>query len=163
MTIIEFQEQYRHLTHAELSAALRESVEFRQTIAALYQRCYKQPVQGGCINCWADAFILLMRIKPETFDAMENRLFDLKAGALLTCSDSTKSCSRHNITDELALFHLRNNPKCIRLFSRYPDNWEELAFPRDVEEQPIEEVASANILAQPKAKAKTKKKTTKKR
>lgn len=119
------------------------------------------------MNCWADAFILLMRIKPETYNAMENRLFDLKAGALLTCSDSTKSCSRHNITDELALFHLRINPKCIRLFSRYPDNWEELANPRNVEEaqQPTEEIASGNILpqVQPKAKAKTKKRTTTKK
>ena len=32
----------------------------------------------------------------------------------------------HNITDELAVYHLRTNPKCIKYFSRYPENWQEL-------------------------------------
>ena len=60
---------------------------------------------------------------------MKNRLFELKAGALLIDverGDNSKMATQHNLTDELALYHLRTNPKCIRLFTKYPDNWQEM-------------------------------------
>ena len=86
--------------------------------------------------------------------------------------DNAKMASHHNLTDELALYHLRTNPKCIRLFSKYPENWQELAeaeaepqptneeAPAPAEEAEVEvaELAEAEAEPQPKAKAKHKKK-----
>ena len=86
--------------------------------------------------------------------------------------DNAKMATHHNLTDELALYHLRTNPKSIRLFSKYPENWQELAeaeaepqptnedAPAPAEEAEVEvaELAEAEAEPQPKAKAKRKKK-----
>lgn len=86
--------------------------------------------------------------------------------------DNAKMATHHNLTDELALYHLRTNPKSIRLFSKYPENWQELAeaeaepattneeapAPAEEAEEEVAELAEAEAEPQPKAKAKRKKK-----
>ena len=62
--------------------------------------------------------------------AIKQRQFELRYGALLidvVDHDNSKMASAHNLTDELALYHLRTNPQCIYKFSRYPANWKKLA------------------------------------
>jgi hypothetical protein len=56
-------------------------------------------------------------------------LFWLLAGALLQDTvnyDNDLLCSNANITDDLALYHLKTNPKCRRLFQEVPENVDEL-------------------------------------
>ncbi len=77
-----------------------------------------------------DAFVLLMRFDTSKLNAMKNRQFELKAGALLVDVKNGRNdlmATHHNLTDELALYHLRTNPKSIKHFAKYPKNWEELA------------------------------------
>lgn len=52
--------------------------------------------------------------------------YQLKPGALLQAfGDSSKICTNKNITDELAEWHLKNNPGCINLFAKVPEKpWE---------------------------------------
>jgi len=55
--------------------------------------------------------------------------FWLLAGALLQDTvnfDNDLLCSNANITDDLALYHLKTNPNCRPLFQDLPDNVDEL-------------------------------------
>lgn len=47
--------------------------------------------------------------------------YQLKSGALLIDPDDpTKNCTKFNLTNELAEYHLRRNPKCAKFFSAIP-------------------------------------------
>ncbi len=47
--------------------------------------------------------------------------YRLKPGALLQAfGDASKTCTNHNLTDELAEYHLRTNPGVAHLFSIIP-------------------------------------------
>ena len=62
---------------------------------------------------------------------MEKPLFELREGVILydvVNHDTSKNVTRQNLTDELALYHLRTNPDYIKHFTKYPDNWYELAL-----------------------------------
>lgn len=55
--------------------------------------------------------------------------FWLLAGALLQDTvnfDNDLLCSNANITDDLALYHLKTNPNCRELFQELPENVDEL-------------------------------------
>ena len=67
---------------------------------------------------------------------MKNSLFELKEGVILydvVNHDTSKNAVRQNLTDELALYHLRTNPDYIKHFTKYPENWYELALGNSVE------------------------------
>ena len=179
----QFRKSYGGLTTSQVRTLIKEDAGFRNTLASLYRQCFHKHLNTGCSNCWLDAFVMLRRLTKQTFEDMKNRLFELKAGALLVDvinGDNAKMATHHNLTDELALYHLRTNPKSIRLFSKYPENWQELAeaeaepqptneaepapaeedAPAPAEEAEVEvaELAEAEAEPQPKAKAKRKKK-----
>ena len=55
--------------------------------------------------------------------------FWLLAGALLQDVvnwDNDLLCSNANITDDLALYHLKTNPNCREMFQELPENVDEL-------------------------------------
>ena len=166
----QFRKSYGGLTTSQVRTLIKEDAGFRNTLASLYRQCFHKHLNTGCSNCWLDAFVMLRRLTKQTFEDMKNRLFELKAGALLVDvinGDNAKMATHHNLTDELALYHLRTNPKSIRLFSKYPENWQELAeaeaepqpkatnedAPAPAEEAEVEvaELAEAEAEPQPKA------------
>lgn len=61
---------------------------------------------------------------------MQNTEFELRYGAVLIDpqGDAKKTATAANLTDELALYHLRTHPNCIKSFIRFPKNWEQLAL-----------------------------------
>ena len=60
----------------------------------------------------------MFKIKP--FEMALSK-YQLKAGVLLQAfSDASKVMTNKNITDELAEWHLKNNPACARYFSILP-------------------------------------------
>ena len=61
---------------------------------------------------------------------MQNTEFELRYGAVLIDpqGDAKKTATAANLTDELALYHLRTHPNCIKSFVRFPENWEQLAL-----------------------------------
>lgn len=129
MTISEYKTKYDGLTSAQVRKLSTTSSEFVAETEALYKMAYKASINKSCNDCWVDAYVLLMKADPAAFDALVTRQFDLRAGALLldiVGGDNAKMCTRKNLTDELAIYHLRNNPGYIKFFSRYPDNWKEL-------------------------------------
>lgn len=125
--ILSFRDKYGKLTRQELREKIKHEHAFRQELERLYVRATGLKLNKSCSDCWMDAYIVLMTIKQIT--TMQEKNFELKAGALLidvVNHDNAKLCTRHNLTDELALYHLKTNPACRKKFSKLPDNIEEL-------------------------------------
>jgi hypothetical protein len=125
----QFRAAYGGLSSAEVRRLIKEDKTFKHNLVALYRTTFHKPLNTDCGNCWLDAFVLLIRTSKQKLKEMKERRFELKAGALLVDvvkGDNALMATHHNLTDELALYHLRTNPKCIKLFSRYPADWEQL-------------------------------------
>lgn len=130
LSIGDYKQKYGSLSNAKVHELAKIDSEFRSETEALYRQGYREELNKSCSECWVDAYVLLMKAAPEKFGKAKERAFELRAGALLldiNGGDSTKMCTRVNLTDELALFHLKADPRNIEYFSRYPDNWKELA------------------------------------
>ena len=124
--IEEYRQKYAGLSKTDVKEMAKDSLDFRNETEALYKLGYREDLNKSCSECWVDAYVLLMKAELERFGGEAERKFDLRAGALLLDikgGDSTKMCTRVNLTDELALFHLSANPKNIEYFSKYPKNW----------------------------------------
>lgn len=88
---------------------------------------------GGCNNCVCDAYIELVNLKNIT--DMKTLEYRLRAGALLrdvVNSDASLTMSNFNLTEEGALYHLRTNPDCIKLFDKLPEDIEKRLYPAPV-------------------------------
>lgn len=110
------------LTAVKTDAALRAEIE------ALAEHFLGRKV-SGCSNCYMDAYIELIHLSKQQIMAKENTHFHLKAGVLLhdvVNYEVKKNMTNANLTDELALYHLRTNPSCRELFDKLPDNIDEL-------------------------------------
>lgn len=146
-TILQFRTEYAGYTSTAIRTLIKESAEFRTRLESLYYEAFHKRMNQKCTSCWLDAFVVLMRYDINKIASMASRQFELKAGALLidvVKGDNDLMASHHNLTDELALYHLRTNPKCIRLFAKYPDNWEALANKEGVAEEESNEAIVIN-------------------
>lgn len=130
MEVLEsFREQYSSLKYSEVKARIQEEESFRQEIESIYTTVIHRKLNKGCNDCWLDAFILLTKTDINKLKSMGTRKFELKVGALLIdvkSGDNSKLASHHNLTDELALYHLSTNPKCSKKFAKLPENYEQL-------------------------------------
>lgn len=130
MTINEYKQAYKSLTMSQVRHLAETSSEFKVNTETLYRMATGSALNKNCTECWVDAYAILATMDESKFEALSSRKFDLRAGALLIDSvnaDNSKMCTRNNLTDELALYHLKTNPNCIKMFSKYPENWQELA------------------------------------
>lgn len=121
-----FMAEHAGLTFSQIRDLIRDNPEFKARLEALYKRVYHRRLNTGCTNCWIDAFVQLRRTNIETLKNMAKRQFELRAGALLidvVNHDNAKMASHHNLTDELACYHLRTCPGYITKFSHYPEDW----------------------------------------
>lgn len=97
---------------------------------------------SGCSNCKADAFIELMSMEPTQIKSIMSRKFKLRNGVLLyDFNNSSYNATNKNLTDELALHHLRQDPNKIKFFEVYPENWKEMIGKQveSIETQEVEE------------------------
>jgi hypothetical protein len=87
--------------------------ERKDKIAAAYKKLTGENLRISCGTCFIEAIFKIKKIMERV-----PCKYRLKPGALLrTFGDESKTCTNANLTNELADFHLRNNPGCIRLFS----------------------------------------------
>lgn len=136
-------------TYSQIRDLIRDDPEFRARLETLYEGVFHRRLNKGCSSCWLDAFVLLRRTDIEKLKAMAKRQFELPAGALLidvVNHDDAKTATHHNLTDELAAYHLRTFPGYITKFSRYPKNWREVVgldpAPDEKRRQPTEKLES---------------------
>ena len=127
--LIKLQENRKQFANdSELFSYLETDYDFRSTIESLGIAFLHRTV-SGCINCHCDAYHELMNLNIEKVMAQENSKFKLKAGALLrdvVNFDISKNATQHNLTDELALYHLKTHPEYAPLFEKLPKNWQQL-------------------------------------
>lgn len=127
MTLDEYKRKYAGLAPASVRAMAKTDTAFRRDTEDLYKAVFRKGLNRSCSNCWEDAYIILSTTKTDRLMELKQRKFELRNGALLRdINDAGKLCSAHNLTDELAVHHLANNPENIRYFAKYPENWKEL-------------------------------------
>ncbi len=144
-------------TGSELSAFILSNDEVTKEIQSLYTYFFGRII-SGCKNCIFDAFIQLFYLDMETAKEKNECLFEMKRGALCLDNDKTKNMTQANITNELALYHLRKNPNEKRKFTKLPENIEELLKGSEVNESKTETGAlngqKTNIVKQAKKTSK---------
>ena len=129
MTPKEYKERYGGLTNAQVRELIRTDAGFRSATEELYVATFRAQLNKSCSECWMDAYVLLMRTEITELMEKAKTQFELKAGALLidvVAYDNAKMATRHNLTDELALYHLSTCPDYRRYFSKVPDNLDDL-------------------------------------
>ena len=128
--LIKLQENRKQFANdSELFSYLETDYDFRSTIESLGIAFLHRTV-SGCINCHCDAYHELMNLNIEKVMEQENSKFKLKAGALLrdvVNFDVSKNATQHNLTDELALYHLKTHPEYAALFEKLPKSWQKMA------------------------------------
>lgn len=160
MTLDEYTAEYGGMKAAEVRSLIASSPAFRAETERIYYSIYRKRLNRSCGDCWLDAYILIMRGDRERQKKMMNKRYDLRAGVVLVDphGDRAKMITTHNITDELAVYHLRTHPSCVRLFSVLPDNWEEEVAASAQKEEKEEKEDTAKEAPAPAAKKKTKSK-----
>lgn len=84
-----------------------------------------------CSSCPSKILDYIQKLKNFNSSKMENskknkNKFTLANGTLLVFAGTSRSYSKHNITDEVAMEYLAKNPNRKTLFSKVPDNLEKL-------------------------------------
>ena len=81
----------------------------------------------GCSNCYQDAALeIIITHKRKGMIRQETKFFLKKGCVLVNPTSDLPVVSNSNLTDDLAIAHLRARPKMIRYFEVYPDNLQEL-------------------------------------
>lgn len=123
--------QSTKMSSSEAREKIASDTAFCNELSTLSERFLKTKV-SGCKTCYYDAYVKLMIKK----DIMNNCDFDIQAGKLIKDiaipKDGKKTISRHNITNELALYHLKTNPLNKKYFTRMPSNLDELLESFDI-------------------------------
>ena len=131
----------RFANNSELAAAFISDVNFKQEVETLYKYYFSKTLKG-CQNCFCDGYHELINLKQERIMEKSKCEFKLRAGALLqdrrTNQDKYR-CTNVNLTNDLALYHLKTNPTCEKYFTQLPADWKEQvkAYRLEGEPQPI--------------------------
>lgn len=90
-----------------------------------------------CTSCLGSMHSMLMTLK----NRYKMSSFELKGNAYYRFDKSTSRTINNRImTDELALAFLKQKPERIRLFAKYPEDWEDQIALLDDEDETQEEV-----------------------
>ena len=90
--------------------------ERNEKIKTVYRELTGENVRSSCSTCLVEAILLIYK-KTK----MEPCKYLLMKGARLSAfGDYSKNATNKNLTNELAEWHLRVNPSCIKRFERVP-------------------------------------------
>lgn len=145
----QFRAEFSSHSSAQIRELIRTDAQFRQRLEVLYEEVFHTKLNKGCTNCWLDAFILLRSQSIKKLTTMSQRNFELKAGVVLrdvVNHDNAKLATHHNLTDELAIYHLRTNPSCKSKFAKLPEDWEQRVVAEDATAQEQAETESVENL-----------------
>lgn len=105
--------------------AIRNNSKLRGVIHDLWFALFNKTI-GGCVRCQADALVYLLakRTEVKIKNIMECK-FKLKQGVLLTDSKGKlPDATIANLTDEIAVAYLKDNPKRAQFFEVIPKDWD---------------------------------------
>jgi len=113
-------------TPASTKGYFTKHPEDRAELELLYKHFFNKEF-SNCTDCLLEAFIQVLNHVVD--EAKEECPFLLYAGALLQDNvtfNASNAMSNHNITTDMCLLHLSQNPHCIDKFQKIPDNWEKM-------------------------------------
>ena len=127
-----------------------------------YERVtFREFVGRSCSRCYADAFIeMYTTFKKYGLRPMPN--FKLKRGIVVKSASYAEVITNSNLTDEMAVKWLKDNPKRIDLFEVYPHDWEQLIVDEQPQNSEKQEESESGIVTEKKPVKKTKKESKKK-
>lgn len=118
-----------------LHERVQQDGELQREISELARHYLGREVRG-CSNCYSDALFELLTLNIERAMQKEECKFKLRGGKLLLDAvngDVSKAMTQANISDELALYHLKTNPYCEEYFEELPANWKEMVENFDID------------------------------
>lgn len=118
-----------------LHERLQQDGELQREISELARHYLGREVRG-CSNCYSDALFELLTLNIERAMQKEECKFKLRGGKLLLDAvngDVSKAMTQANISDELALYHLKTNPYCEEYFEELPTDWKEMVEAFDID------------------------------
>jgi hypothetical protein len=118
-----------------LHERVQQDGELQREISELARHYLGREVRG-CSNCYSDALFELLTLNIERAMQKEECKFKLRGGKLLLDAvngDVSKAMTQANISDELALYHLKTNPYCEEYFEELPANWKEMVEKFDID------------------------------
>lgn len=128
MTYEDYISLYGSANYSQLRQRARSDDAFRVATASLHRAVYGIALAVSCSDCYADAALNLIKKYESNKDKMEST-YKLKNGAIVlrdvrNLNDNTRMATRHNLTDDLAKYHLYTNPTCVKFFASLPKDWE---------------------------------------
>lgn len=107
-------------------AAIKADAQIEQIIRDLALSLFNNTL-GGCGSCLADALAQLYTYPDEKMQSIMACKFILRRGVLLQDSNGIlPMATTANLTDELAIAYLRDNPLRADYFDVLPNNWRDL-------------------------------------
>lgn len=125
-------------------ALIRANSTARNYIHDLYFALLNKTL-AGCSQCEADALLFLMMKKTEeTMKKIVECRFKLKQGVLLQGAKGLPMVTCANLTDELAIAYLKDNPKRADKFAFIPDDWDAEETEQTAESAETAQIAPEN-------------------
>lgn len=113
-------------TPASTKGYFTKNPDDKSELELLYKHFFNKEF-SNCTDCLLEAFVQVLNYVVD--EAKEECPFLLYAGALLQDNvnfDASNAMSNHNITTEMCLLHLSQNPNCADKFQKIPDNWKQM-------------------------------------
>lgn len=95
----------------------------KKKIQSVYKELTGEDINGSCSTCYIEALFKIIDYfdKSQKTEKMAQSRYLLKQGVLLQAfGDTSKTCTNANLTDELAEWHLANNPGVRKYFAVIP-------------------------------------------
>ena len=106
--------------------AIKGDAKVERAITDLYFRLFNRPLRG-CGSCLADALTELLYYSKRNMESIIECRFKLKAGVLLADSRNIlPMATSGNLTDEIAIAYIADNPARKNLFSVLPSDIDDL-------------------------------------
>lgn len=105
---------------ADLKNKISSDLDFKESLEAIYLEMFGKKLNNECPDCWNDAYMEILSVTKL------DRLFHLRAGAILEDTETGVVYNRHNISDRYAIKHLKQHPENLDLFVDVPHNLDEL-------------------------------------
>ena len=104
-------------TGREMLESMNTDTELKNKINALSIQHFGKRV-SGCSSCFLDAYTSLLNLYKQNNLGMTK--FKIKAGAVIRDpkGDSRNTLTMNNVNNALAVYHLANNPKAEKYFTR---------------------------------------------
>lgn len=111
-------------SHDYINSRKERTFVRKRKIRTVYKELTGKNINGSCVTCYIEALLDIAKYFGKfNTEEMAHCRYALKAGVLLQAfGDTSKTCTNANLTDELAEWHLKNNPGVERYFSVLPGN-----------------------------------------